>query len=119
MHVLTTRGGELVGLFGPLFDEPGGPVGLAGLESAHLVETATVADRADVTLKGLETAATDFLQRTGWAAVDAALAAEVATAMAADVADIASDYPVGTRLHATFDLCTDEWTIVPESDVSA
>ena len=66
-----------------------------------------------------KTAATDFLQRTGWAAVDAALAAEVATAMAADVADIASDYPVGTRLHATFDLCTDEWTIVPESDVSA
>ena len=55
----------------------------------------------------------------GWAAVDAALAAEVATAMAADVADIASDYPVGTRLRARFDLCTDEWTIVPESDFSA
>ncbi len=86
---------------------------MAGLESAHLVDTVTVAEVA-ITLEQLEAVATDFLRRTGWSGVDAELEAEVAEAMAADCSSIAADYPAGTRLHATFDLNTDEWTIVPE-----
>ena len=86
---------------------------MAGLQSAHPVDTVTVADQ-DITAEDLEAAAADFLQRTGWAALDAQLAAELAADMAADVADIAADYPVGTRLRASFNHHTDEWTFTVE-----
>jgi hypothetical protein len=105
MRVLVGRGGQLVSIVGPIGD----CAGFAGLESACLVDSATVADRDDIALEDLETLAAGFLRRTGWTDVDPALCAQLAGDMAADAIVIADHYPVGTRLHARFDHSADAW----------
>jgi len=113
MHVLTTRGGELVSLVGPLCENPTCPGcgGLAGLDSAQLVGFATVANRPDISTTELVSAAAGFVERTGWVDRDPELVAEVAFDMADETAEVAGWYPPGTRVRAAFDRDTDEWTI--------
>ncbi len=121
MHVLTTRGGELVSAAGPVcdYDNCTECAGLAGLESGHLIDRATVADRDDITLEDLEAATADFLKRTGWIDVDPELAAELAHDMAANATEVASRYEPGTQLRADYDRQTDLWTFQVIRSVSA
>ncbi|GLC17426.1 hypothetical protein Mkiyose1665_59810 [Mycobacterium kiyosense] len=110
MHVFTTPTGELAALVGPICETPGcACAGWAALDSAQPVDTAIVTERADLTCEHLETAVTDFLQRTGWAKVDPHLAAELARDTAAEIVEFAAEYPAGTRLRVSFDHATDEW----------
>ena len=111
MHVLVGRGGQLAAIVGPICDDPDrtGCSGFASLDDGQLIDGATIADRDDLTPDHLEAAAADFLQRTGWTDVDPQLCAGLAVFMAAEAAEIAEGYPVGTRLHADYDHATDEW----------
>jgi hypothetical protein len=95
MHLLTPRSGELVSLVKPLCDDPGctGCAGLVGLDSAHLVELATVAERPDTGTTELVSAAEGFLKRTGWVDKDPEVIAEYALDMAA----YTPRSPAGTR----------------------
>ena len=113
MHVLTTRGGELVSIAGPLCDNNNCTecASLAGLESGYPVDVATVADRADMTTSELEAAAAHFLKITGWADVDPELAAELATDMASDAAEIAAGFPPAPR-------CAPNSTAAPTNGLS-
>jgi hypothetical protein len=113
MHLLTPRSGELVSLVKPLCDDPGctGCAGLVGLDSAHLVELATVAERPDTGTTELVSAAAGFLKCTGWVDKDPEVIAEYALDMAALSTEVASWYPPGTRVRATYDRDTDEWII--------
>ena len=112
MHVLTTRGGEVVCLE-PVRDEPGctGSAGLVGLDSAQLVEFASVADRPDIGTTALVSAAAGFLKRTGWVDQDPEVIAEYALDMMALSTEVAGRYPPGTKIRAAFDRDTDEWLI--------
>ena len=116
MQVLTTRGGELVALVGPICDNPDctGCRGWAALDSTRLVEYAVVADRDDITTIDLEVAAADFLEHTGCTGVDPALCAQLAADMALDAAEIAAIYPIGTRLAAAYDRADDRWSFTPQ-----
>jgi len=71
MHLLTTRSGELVSLVKPLCDDRGctGCAGLVGLDSAELVDFATVVDRPDSGTTALVSAAVGFLERIGRAVI--------------------------------------------------
>jgi hypothetical protein len=111
MHVLVSRGGQLVAVVGPICDDPDctGCSGFTALDDRQHVEAATVADREDVTLEHLRAAAADFLQRAGWTDVDPEVCAGLALYMAMEAAEIAQAYPVGTRLHADYDRATDVW----------
>jgi hypothetical protein len=113
MHVLTTRGGELVSFVEPFCDDPGCPgcAGMVGLDSTRLVVLATVADRPDIDTTALVSAAIGFLKRRGWVDNDPDLIAEIAFDMANESAEVASRYPPGTKVRAGFDRDTDEWTI--------
>ena len=113
MHVLTTRGGELVSLVKPLCDDRGctGCAGLIGLDSTRLVVLATVADRPDIGTTALVSAALGFLKRTGWVDNDPDLIAEIAFDMVDDSAELASRYLPGTKVRAAFNRDTDEWII--------
>jgi hypothetical protein len=113
MHLLTTHSGELVSLVEPLCDDLGclGCAGLVGLDSAQLVEFATVVDRPDSGTTELVSAAVAFLKRTGWVDKDPEVLAEYALDMAAATTEVAHWYPPGTKVRASFNRDTDEWTI--------
>ena len=87
--MLVSRGGELCALVGPIGDN--GPAGIAGLQSARLLELTVVGDRDDITVKSLTAAVMAFMNATGWTDLDRTLAAEAAEAMALEAADIAAD----------------------------
>ncbi len=115
MRVLTTRGGELATVFGPICDDPDCDCarGAVGLDSRYPIESVAVADRDDVSLDDLIAACVGFLRQTGWAegfGPDAT--AEVATDMAAEAAEIASRYPLGTRLRPRFDFAAELWAYI-------
>ena len=115
MHVLTTRGGELVSIVGRSATTTAAPSALLGRAGIRLpVDVVTFAD-CDVSTGELEAAATHFLHITGWADVDAELAAELARDMPDQAAEVASWYPPGTRVRAQFDHGTGEWTFTPVS----
>jgi hypothetical protein len=118
MRVLVGRGGGLVAPFS-FCDRPdcGCGEGWASLGGGCLVEVATVADRDDVCLPGLTAAVHGYLEQTGWDKAGADLVAEIAAYMADDTAAIAADYPIGTRLRATFDRCADSWIFTSEPPV--
>jgi streptogramin lyase len=113
MHLLTTRSGELVSLVKPLCDDRGctGCAGLVGLDSAELVDFATVVARPDSGTTALVSAAVGFLERTGWVDKDPELIAEYALDMAALTTEVARGYPPGTMVRAPFNRDTDEWII--------
>jgi hypothetical protein len=121
MRVLVSRGGQLVAATGPVCDYPDCTecAGLAALDSAHLIATATVADRQDVTFEDLEAAAAHFLKITGWTDAAPDLAAELAHDMACQAAEVASRYEPGTQLQADYDRRSDEWTFRVIRSVSA
>ena len=116
MHVLTTRGGELVALVGPICDNPDctGCRGWAALDSTRLVEYAVVADRDDIIIIDLELAATAFLEHTGCTKVDPERCAQLAADMAFGAAEIAAGYPIGTRLAAAYSSADDRWSFTPQ-----
>ena len=121
MHVLVTRGGQLIGITGPICDRNDCTdcAGLAALEGAYLVDSATVADRDEVTFEHLEAAATEFLEYRWGDAIDSELIAELARDMAAQAAEVASWYEPGTQLQADYDRRSDEWTFRVIRSISA
>ena len=108
MHVLVTRRGELCMPFGGICAncDHGD---LASACSGHPTELVTVADH-DIGLDDVTAAATAFLERMGWVDEDGEFAAYMATY----AAEIAAEYPPGTRLRPRFDNTTDEWSFNPE-----
>ena len=108
MHVLMTRRGEFCMPFGGICCNCA-QGGLAGAWSGHPIELVTVADH-DIGLDDVTAAATAFLERMGWVDEDG----EVAAYMATHAAEIAAEYPPGTRLRPRFDNTTDAWSFTPE-----
>jgi hypothetical protein len=82
---------------------------LASACSGHPTELVTVADH-DIGLDDVTAAATAFLERMGWVDEDGELAAYMATY----AAEIAAEYPPGTRIRPRFDNTTDEWIFTLE-----
>ena len=81
---------------------------LASAWSGHPTELVTVADH-DISLDDVTAAAAAFLERMDWVDEDG----ELAAAMATGAAEIAAEYPPGTRLRPRFDNTTDEWSFTP------
>ncbi|MGE5697106.1 MAG: hypothetical protein ACM4D3_18310 [Candidatus Sericytochromatia bacterium] len=115
MHVLTGRGGELAAPFPPLCDNPDCACSrtLAALDSAYPLDAAVVAD-SDITPDALTQRCAELLHRTGWAeSLGPDDTAEIAHEMAADAAQAAAQFPVGTRLRAQFDHHAEAWVYAP------
>ena len=106
MRVLMTGRGELCMPFGGICANCAqGDLASVG----HPTELVTVADH-DISLDDVTAATAAFLDRTGWVGEDG----ELAAAMATCAAEIAADYPPGTRLRPRFDHRTDGWIFTPE-----
>jgi hypothetical protein len=106
MHVLMTRRGELCMPFGGICANcTHGDLASVG----HPTELVTVADH-DISLDDITAAAAAFLDRMGWFDEGGECAADMATG----AAEIAADYPPGTRLRPRFDHTTDGWIFTPE-----
>ena len=105
---------ELATFYGPICGNVGRATRcscaqLVGTQSDQPIEVATVVDR-DITPDELEAVMVRYLTRTGWYKPAPEQARELAAAMAFDVADIASEFPVGTQIHARYDHRNDQWT---------
>lgn len=84
--------------------------GLAGLDSR--CPMITVANHPDMTLGQLTSACADFLSGAGWEDEGG----EIAAFMAADAAQIAARFPVGTKLRASFDHTLDDWRFTKQQE---
>jgi hypothetical protein len=109
MRVLTTRGGELATVAGPICswsDCPCWKHGV-GLESGYPVDDGlVVAERDGFTLGDLKAACAAFLERKGWDWTDID---ELAEMMSDEAAEIAEQCEPGTRLWPEFNGESEQW----------
>lgn len=110
MRILTTPSGLICA---PLLDDPA----MACLATGGRVASVTVADRDDITLADIETAAADYLRMSsGASVVGLGELTDLAEEMALNCTEIAADHPAGTTLMASYDVTADEWSYVPADD---